>query len=265
MERTRKHPLINIVFMTVCGVLSGADSIAGIHEFAIDRRSWLARYLDLSSGIPSEDTFGRVLARLDPAAFEKCLLGWIRDVQELTENRVVAIDGKTLRGSVDHAAGRAAIHMVSAWATENRLSLGQVVVDEKSNEITAIPELLGLLEIAGALVTIDAMGCQREIAGRSAIGRPTTSWPSRGTSRRCTSGSRRRSTRPWRRTPRQLDEHETIEKGHGRRRRGPTRSSRRRRRSTRRGSGTTWRRGDRDLGAGGVAVDGRATRSATTS
>jgi predicted transposase YbfD/YdcC len=166
VERTRRHPLINIVFMTVCGVLSGANSIAGIHEFALDRRTWLGRYLDLSGGIPSEDTFGRVLARLDPAAFERCLLGWIREVQELTADRVVAIDGKTLRGSAYVEAGRSAIHMVSAWATENKLSLGQVVVAEKSNEITAIPELLDLLEIAGALVTIDAMGCQREIAGK---------------------------------------------------------------------------------------------------
>ena len=95
VERTRKHPLINIVFMAVCGILSGANSIAGIHEFAIDRRSWFARYLDLTNGIPSEDTFGRVLARLDPGAFEKCLLSWIQAVQELTENRIVAIDGKT--------------------------------------------------------------------------------------------------------------------------------------------------------------------------
>src|SRR4051794_25716640 len=142
VQRTRKHPLINIVFMAVCGVLSGANSIAGIHEFAIDRRKWFARYLDLTKDIPSEDTFGRVLARLDPGAFEKCLLSWIQDVQELTENRVIAIDGKTLRGSADHEHGRAAIHMVSAWATENKLSLGQVVVHEKSNEITAIPELL---------------------------------------------------------------------------------------------------------------------------
>src|SRR3954453_14297480 len=129
VERTRKHPLINIVFMTVCGVLSGANSIAGIHEFAIDRRAWFARYLDLSSGIPSEDTFGRVLARLDPAAFEKCLLGRIRAVEELTEGRDGEIDGQPLRGSADREAGRAAIHMVSAWAPENKLSLGQVVVD----------------------------------------------------------------------------------------------------------------------------------------
>jgi predicted transposase YbfD/YdcC len=164
VERTRKHPLINLVFMTVCGILSGANSLAGIHEFALDRRNWLARYLDLTNGIPSEDTFGRVLARLDPGAFEKCLLSWIQAVQEVTENRLIAIDGKTLRGSSDRERGRAAIHMVSAWATENKLSLGQVVVHEKSNEITAIPELLQLLEISGALVTIDAMGCQKEIA-----------------------------------------------------------------------------------------------------
>jgi predicted transposase YbfD/YdcC len=166
VERTRKHPLINIVFMAVCGVLSGSNSIAGIHEFAIDRRSWFVRYLDLTNGIPSEDTFGRVLARIDPAAFEKCLLSWIQTVQELTEDHLVAIDGKTLRGSGDHERGRAAIHMVSAWAAENKLSLGQVVVSEKSNEITAIPELLQLLDISGAVVTIDAMGCQREIAER---------------------------------------------------------------------------------------------------
>lgn len=164
VERTRRHPLINIVFLAVCGVLSGANSIAGIHEFAIDRRSWFARYLDLTNGIPSEDTIGRVLARLDPGAFEKCLLSWIQAVQEVTANRLVAIDGKTLRSSSDRERGRAALHMVSAWATENKLSLGQVVVGEKTNEITAIPELLQLLEISGALVTIDAMGCQKEIA-----------------------------------------------------------------------------------------------------
>jgi len=164
VERTRKHPLINIVFMAVCGVLSGANSIAAIHEFALDRRSWFARYLDLTNDIPSEDTIGRVLARVAPGAFEKCLLSWVQAVQEVTAHRLVSIDGKTLRGSADIERGRAAIHMVSAWATENKLSLGQVVVGEKTNEITAIPELLQLLEISGALVTIDAMGCQKAIA-----------------------------------------------------------------------------------------------------
>lgn len=166
VERTRKHPLINIVFIAVCGVLSGANSFAAIHEFGCDRRTWLARFLDLANGIPSEATFRRVLARLDPGAFEKGLLGWMQAVQEITENRLVAIDGKTLRGSYNKRDGKAAIHMVSAWATENKLSLGQVVVDAKSNEIPAIPELLRLLDISGALVTIDAMGCQKEIAAQ---------------------------------------------------------------------------------------------------
>lgn len=162
--RTRRHPLINVVFIAVCGVLSGANSFAGIQEFGCDRRSWFALYLDLDNGIPSDDTFARVLARLDPAAFEKCLLSWIQAVQEISDHRLIAIDGKTLRGSYDRGDGKAAIHMVSAWATENKLSLGQVVVDQKSNEITAIPELLRLLEVSGAVVTIDAMGCQKEIA-----------------------------------------------------------------------------------------------------
>src|SRR3954451_3778322 len=165
VERTRKHPLINIVFLAVCGVLSGANSFSSIHEFACDRRTWFARYLELSNGIPSDDTLGRVLARLDPGAFEKCLLSWMQAVQEATANRLIAIDGKTLRGSYDRGDGKAAIHMVSAWATENKLSLGQVVVDQESNEITAIPELLRVLEVSGAVVTIDAMGRQKEIAG----------------------------------------------------------------------------------------------------
>jgi predicted transposase YbfD/YdcC len=164
VERTRKHPLINIVFIAVCGVLSGANSFAAIEEFGLDRRTWFARFLDLTNGIPSDDTFARVLARIDPGAFEKCLLSWMQAVQEITDHRLIAIDGKTLRGSYDRRDGKAAIHMVSAWASENTLSLGQVVVNEKSNEITAIPELLRLLDVSGAVVTIDAMGCQKEIA-----------------------------------------------------------------------------------------------------
>jgi predicted transposase YbfD/YdcC len=164
VERTRKHPLINIVFIAVCGVLSGANSFAAIEEFGLDRRTWFARFLDLTNGIPSDDTFARVLARIDPGAFEKCLLSWMQAVQEITDHRLIAIDGKTLRGSYDRRDGKAAIHMVSAWSSENTLSLGQVVVNEKSNEITAIPELLRLLDVSGAVVTIDAMGCQKEIA-----------------------------------------------------------------------------------------------------
>ncbi len=166
VPRTLHHPLINILLIAVCGVLCGANSFAAIHEFGVDRRSWLTRFLDLTNGIPGEDTFRRVLARLDPAAFERALLAWMQAVQEITASRMIAIDGKTLRGSYNRQDGKAAIHMVSAWATENKLSLGQVVVDEKSNEITAIPALLEVLELSGAIVTIDAMGCQKEIAAK---------------------------------------------------------------------------------------------------
>jgi hypothetical protein len=113
VERTHKHPLINIVFIAVCGVLSRADSFAAIHEFVCDRREWFARFLDMANGIPSEDTFARLLARLDPGQFQKALLGWMQAVQHLTDNRLIALDGKTLRGSYDRRDGRAAIHMVS--------------------------------------------------------------------------------------------------------------------------------------------------------
>ena len=125
---------------------------------------WLAKFLDLSSGIPSHDRFNAILRRIKPAEFEKCLLSWITALHEITDGQIVAIDGKTLRRSFDAASSKSAIHMVSAWATANHISLGQVVVDAKSNEITAIPKLLEILEISGALVTIDAMGCQTEIA-----------------------------------------------------------------------------------------------------
>ncbi len=216
VERTRRHPLINVVFIAVCGVLSGANSIAGIHEFAIDRRSWFSRYLDLSNGIPSEDTLGRVLARLDPGVFEKCLLSWIQTVQELTANRVVAIDGKTLRGSYDREGGRAAIHMVSAWAAENKLSLGQVVVAEKSHEITAIPVLLQLLEISGAWVTIDAMGCQREIADRIREPGGDSVLAVQQNPPTLEERVEEALSEALEEDAENLDEHQTVEQGHGR-------------------------------------------------
>lgn len=164
--RTRKvtYPLINIVVIAVCAVICGADDFVAIANFGRNKRQWLARLLDLKDGIPSHDRFNAVLARLKPAEFEQCLLSWITSLHEITGGQVVAIDGKTLRRSFDHATGKAPIHMVSAWATANHISLGQVVVDAKSNEITAIPKLLEILDISGALVTIDAMGCQTEIA-----------------------------------------------------------------------------------------------------
>jgi predicted transposase YbfD/YdcC len=136
-------------------------AIAG---WARQKQDWLAQFLDLSNGIPSHDRFNAIFRALKPGQFERCLVAWITELHEVTAGQVVPIDGKTMRQSFDKATGKSALHMVSAWATANKISLGQVAVAEKSNEITAIPELLDLLEIPGALVTIDAMGCQTEIA-----------------------------------------------------------------------------------------------------
>jgi predicted transposase YbfD/YdcC len=164
--RRRKvtYPLINLVTIALCAVICGADDFVSIAAWGRAKKDWLSKFLDLSAGIPSHDRFNAVLAALKPAEFEKCLLSWITALHELTDGQLVAIDGKTLRRSFDAASGKAAIHMVSAWAAANHISLGQVVVDAKSNEITAIPKLLEMLELSGALVTIDAMGCQTEIA-----------------------------------------------------------------------------------------------------
>jgi predicted transposase YbfD/YdcC len=164
--RRRKvvYPLINVVTIAICAVIAGADDFVSIAAWGSEKRAWLATILDLSSGIPSHDRFNAIFAALDPAEFEKCLLSWITSLHEITAGQIVPIDGKTLRGSFDKASGKSAIHMVSAWATANHISLGQMVVDAKSNEITAIPKLLELLEISGSIVTIDAMGCQTAIA-----------------------------------------------------------------------------------------------------
>jgi len=160
------YPLTNLVTIALCAVISGADDFVAMARWAEVKQEWLAKFLDLSAGIPSHDRFNAILGALRPAEFEKCLLSWITALHEVSGGQVIAIDGKTLRRSFDAASSKAAIHMVSAWATANQISLGQVVVDEKSNEITAIPKLLEMLELSGCLVTIDAMGCQREIAQR---------------------------------------------------------------------------------------------------
>jgi len=166
--RRRKvtYPLINIVTIALCAVIAGADDFVTIAAWGRQKRAWLARFLDLSNGIPSHDRFNAVFKAIKPGEFERCLLSWITSLHDVTAGQVVAIDGKTLRQSFDKAAGKSAIHMVSAWATANHISLGQVIVEEKSNEITAIPKLLELVEISGASVTIDAMGCQTEIAAK---------------------------------------------------------------------------------------------------
>lgn len=163
-RRRVTYPLINIVTIALCAVICGADDFVAIADYGRKKRKWLSQFLDLKSGIPSHDRFNAILGAIKPAEFEACLLSWITDLHEITAGQVVAIDGKTLRRSFDAATSKSAIHMVSAWATANQISLGQVVVDEKSNEITAIPKLLKILEISGCLVTIDAMGCQTAIA-----------------------------------------------------------------------------------------------------
>jgi len=159
-----RHKLIDIVVITVCGVICGADNWTEIADYGRAKQEWLKGFLDLPNGIPSHDTFGRVFSVLSPEEFQRCFLSWIQSVFTVTDGQVIAIDGKKLRHSYDRSSNKSAIHMVSAWASENRLTLGQVKTEEKSNEITAIPELLELLEIKGCIVTIDAMGCQKKIA-----------------------------------------------------------------------------------------------------
>ena len=164
MERTRRHELLEIITIAICGVICGADSWVDIELFGKCKREWLGKFLKLANGIPSHDTFGRVFSRLDPDRFRSCFMDWVAAISEITRGQVIAVDGKSVRGSHDRTNGKAAIHMVSAWASANHLVLGQTKVDDKSNETTAIPELLGMLELCGCVVTIDAMGCQREIA-----------------------------------------------------------------------------------------------------
>ncbi len=164
VERTRLHPLLSLITCALCAVICGSESWDDIAEFTEVRFDWLATFLDLPNGPPSHDTFNRVFAALDPAQFHACFTSWMKAVATILPAEVIALDGKILRGSHDRFSEKAAIHMVSAWATANRLVLAQVKVDSKSNEITAIPELLRVLAISGCIVTIDAMGCQREIA-----------------------------------------------------------------------------------------------------
>jgi predicted transposase YbfD/YdcC len=164
IDRCKLHKLIDILVIATCATICGAETWEEFELFGESKKDWFKKFLQLPNGIPSHDTFRRVIARLDPRQFQQCFLEWVRSAYELTQGQVVAIDGKLSRGSRDARAGKSAINMVSAWASENRLVLGQVKTDEKSNEITAIPQLLDVLEIAGCIVTIDAIGCQTEIA-----------------------------------------------------------------------------------------------------
>lgn len=166
VDRTKAHELTDIITIAICAVICGANDWVAVEEFGKAKRAWFGKFLPLANGIPSHDTFGRVFAALDPEAFGRCFLSWVQSLAALSQGQVVAIDGKTLRHSFDKASAKAAIHMVSAWAKTNHLVLGQVKTEAKSNEITAIPKLLELLDIYGCIITIDAMGCQKDIAAQ---------------------------------------------------------------------------------------------------
>lgn len=164
LNRTKRHDLLDILIVAVCATVGGANGWAAVARFGKAKLDFFRSFLDLPNGIPSHDTFTRVFARLDPAALLKCIQQWLAALATVAAGEVVALDGKTLRGSFDTASGQNPLHLVSAWATQTRLLLGQVAVTAKSNEITAIPLLLELLDLKGCVVTIDAMGCQKEIA-----------------------------------------------------------------------------------------------------
>lgn len=164
VDRHKRHKLIDIIILTICAVTSGAEGWEAIEQFGITKREWLQKWVALDNGIPSHDCIARVIARIPSTEMSKCFVAWVRGVAEITEGEVVAIDGKTARHSYNRKDNLGAIHMVSAWANKAGMSLGQVKTEEKSNEITAIPVLLEMLEIKGCIVTIDAMGCQTDIS-----------------------------------------------------------------------------------------------------
>ena len=166
IDRTKRHNLMDIVTIALCGVIAGADSWVDVEAFGKRKAEWLRKMLDLPNGIPSHDTFGRVFAKLDAQQFERCFTEWVLAVREVLQGDVVAIDGKRVRRSHDRYIGKDAIHMVSAWASASGVALGQTRVDGRSNEITAIPRLLEMLQVEGCIVTIDAMGCQKEVASK---------------------------------------------------------------------------------------------------
>ena len=164
VERTKLHRLSDILAITLCAVICGADEWTEIELFGKEKSDWLGTFLELPHGIPSHDTFARVFSLLIPEQLERCFLTWMQALAQASGGRLIAIDGKTLRRSFDKASGKAAIHMISAWCQTNQLVLGQLATEAKSNEITAIPQLLKMLDISDSVVTIDAMGCQKAIA-----------------------------------------------------------------------------------------------------
>jgi predicted transposase YbfD/YdcC len=163
VERTKEHKLIDVIAIAISAVICGAEGWVDIENFGNGKLPWLKTFLELPNGIPSHDTFGRVFSLIDPKEFQESFRSWVQSIHEFTQGQVLALDGKQLRGSGDRVLGKRAIYMVSAWAEANQVVLGQYKVNEKSNEITAIPELLKLLDVEGCIVTIDAIGTQTKI------------------------------------------------------------------------------------------------------
>lgn len=162
--QNRWHLLIDIMVIAICAAICGADNWVEVEEYGKAKEKWLQHFLVLRHGIPSHDTFGRVFALIDPQEFQRGFMNWVRQVHEIVGSEVIALDGKQLRRSHDRALGKGALHMVSAWAAQSRVVLGQWAVDRKSNEITAIPELLKRLAVQDCIVTVDALNCQRKVA-----------------------------------------------------------------------------------------------------
>jgi len=162
IDRQKAHPLTNILMIAICAVISGAESFVDMEDFGNAKKEWLGSFLDIHNGVPSHDTFGRVFSLIDPKQFQQSFAAWMQSCVSLSGGKVIAVDGKTNRRTFGGLSK--ALHVVSAFATANGVSLGQVTTDQKSNEITAIPELLKILDIAGCLITTDAMGCQSDIA-----------------------------------------------------------------------------------------------------
>ncbi len=176
IERTKLHQLSDILVITVCAVICGADNWVEVEEFGRARQEGLAQMLGLPNGIPSHDTFGRVFALLDVAQVEACFLNWVQELHQLTKGQLLAIDGKAVRRSHDQAQQKRPLHLVSVWAAANRVELAQTEVDAEGNEISAIPELLQMLEVSGCIVTIDAIGCQKSIVQLLTEGGLTMFW-----------------------------------------------------------------------------------------
>jgi len=164
IERNKAYPLIEVIVITILAVMAFAEGWEDIEAYGLAKQAWLKKFLALHNGIPKHDVYRRVFSRLHPTAMEQCFMAWVRDIKQDAAQEIIAVDGKSVRGSFNSQLDASPLHLVSAWATSNRLVLAQVKTQDKSNEITAIPSLLELIALKGCIVTVDAMGCQYKIA-----------------------------------------------------------------------------------------------------